>query len=114
MGGGSSRPDWGWFNAPIHREIQRLENERAGYINFVNNYNANQQWFNNTGNYLNQLNANRNTYTSGITALDDLQLSMKKALLTAMADDLKRGNVTLQGINYDKHLSHDGKIYISV
>jgi len=69
MGGGSSRPDWTWYNAPIHREIQRLENERAGYQNFVNNYNANQGWFNNTTVYLNQLNANRNSYNSGINTL---------------------------------------------
>lgn len=114
MGGGPSRPDWTWYNAPIQREIQRLENERAGYINFVNNYNANQAWFNNTTVYLNQLNANRNTYNSSINTLQTIQNNMKKTLLTSLADDLKRGNVTLKGIDYDKHLSYDGKIYISV
>jgi len=39
---------------------------------------------------------------------------MKKTLLTTLADDLKKGNVTLKGIDYDKHMSYDGKIYISV
>jgi len=114
MGGGYSRPDWSWWNAPINREIQRLENERAGYINFVNNYNANQAWFNNTGVYLNQLNANKNNYTNGINTLQYIQNNIKRNLLASLADDLKKGNVTLKGIDFDKHLSYDGKIYISV
>jgi hypothetical protein len=114
MGIPLSRPDWSWWNAPINREIERLENERAGYINFVNNYNANQAWFNNTTVYLNQLNANKNNYTSGINTLHNIQDNIKKNLLTSLANDLKRGNVTLNGLNYDKHMSYDGKVYISV